>query len=232
MRTSIRLRPYTIVTLSVVAIATRPVTPLVAQGSAPLANHDKQRMTFKSGDLTLVGYSFKPEGAGPFPLVIWNHGSEPDPGNSPQFDSAAAIAGRLHQDLIKSTVASQGFPAAAHLMVRLMGSEQSDDQLAMPTYAKTLNWVDGSKTVVAGCSHGIETLLGAERGAGFNAAFSISPVALSWQSSTVLQDRLKEAVRRINIPVRLTQPPKDASLEPPAYSAPKPNAQGRVRASR
>jgi dienelactone hydrolase len=209
-------------------------------------------MTFKSGDLTLVGYSSKPAGAGPFPLVIWNHGREPDPGSSPQFDSVAAVfapagyavfapvrrghggsQGEYIQERIRSTVASQGFPAAAQLMVRLMGSEQLDDQLAGLSYARTLKWVDASKTVVAGCSYGgIETQLAAERGAGFNAAFSISPAALSWQSSAVLQDRLKEAVRRINIPVLRIQPPKDASSSPPASSAPKPNAQGRARTSR
>src|SRR5436305_14039306 len=51
----------------------------------------KSRVTFKSGDLTLVGYLYKPDGNGPFPGVIWNHGSEQSPGTGPEFDAVAAI---------------------------------------------------------------------------------------------------------------------------------------------
>src|SRR5258708_19391955 len=51
----------------------------------------KERVTFRSDDLTLVGYLFKPHGPGPFPAVIWNHGSERSPGQGRQFDSVAAL---------------------------------------------------------------------------------------------------------------------------------------------
>ncbi len=233
MSTPVRFRRYAIAAV-VVGMATVGTHQLTAQASGSSANHGKQKMTFKSGNLTLTGYSYKPAGSGPFPLVIWNHGSEPDPAGGPQFDSVAAVfvpagyavfapirrgqsesQGEYVQNRIKATVASQGLPTAARLMVRLMESEQLDDQLAGLAYAKTLKWVDSTKTVVAGCSYGgIETLLAAERGAGFKAALSISPAALSWASAPPLQDRLKQAVRRIEIPVLLIQPPKDASLEP------------------
>jgi carboxymethylenebutenolidase len=33
-------------------------------------------ITFTSGDLTLTGFIWKPEGPGPFPAILWNHGSE------------------------------------------------------------------------------------------------------------------------------------------------------------
>jgi hypothetical protein len=32
--------------------------------------YNKQRVTFKSGELTLVGYLFKPEGSGPYPAIV------------------------------------------------------------------------------------------------------------------------------------------------------------------
>src|SRR5262245_4999608 len=51
----------------------------------------KQRVTFRSGRLTLVGFLFRPAGSGPFPAVIWNHGSEQSPSVGPQFDSVAGI---------------------------------------------------------------------------------------------------------------------------------------------
>jgi dienelactone hydrolase len=34
-------------------------------------------VSFPSGGLTLQGVVFKPEGAGPFPAVVYNHGSAP-----------------------------------------------------------------------------------------------------------------------------------------------------------
>ena len=195
---------------------------------------NKQRVTYPNGALTLVGYIYKPNGPGPFPTVVWNHGSEPNPGGGPQYDSVAAIfvpagyavvapmrrghsdsQGKYIQDTIRATNQRSGEAAAERLMVELMGSEQLSDQLAGLAYAKTLAFVDTNKLVVAGCSYGgIETLLAAERGAGFKAAMPISPAALSWRGHELLQNRLIDAVRRIQIPVLLIQPPKDASLEP------------------
>ena len=34
-----------------------------------------EMITFRSGDLELKGYLWKPSGDGPFPAVLWNHGS-------------------------------------------------------------------------------------------------------------------------------------------------------------
>ena len=195
---------------------------------------DKQRVTFRNGTLTLVGYLYRPKGAGPSPTLVWNHGSEPNPGGGPQFDSVAAIfvpagyavlaplrrghgdsQGDYIQDRIAAAFRESGAAQAERLMVQLMGSEQLSDQLAGLAYAKSLPFVDTTRLIVAGCSYGgIETLLAAERGAGFRAAMAISPAALSWRGHRVLQERLLEAVRRIEIPVLLIQPPNDASLEP------------------
>jgi len=73
----------------------------------------------------------------------------------------------------------------------------------------------GSALAVAGCSYGgIQTLLAAERGAGFKAAVAMSPAALSWNRNPLLRDRLILAAQRTEVPVFLIQPPKDASLEP------------------
>ena len=96
-----------------------------------------------------------------------------------------------------------------------MWSSPRDDQIAGPAYLKTLAYVDTRRLVVAGCSFGgIQTLLAAERGVGYRAAVAISPGALSWNGNPPLRDRLVAAARKIEIPVFLIQPPKDASLEP------------------
>ncbi len=189
----------------------------------------KERVTFKSDNLTLVGFLFKPDGAGPFPALIWNHGSEESPGTGRQFDAVAAIvvpAGyvvfapmrRGHGDSEGQYVMDQLRRAQAgrnSLLVRLMEGEQLDDQLAGQSYLRRLPYVDPNRLVVAGCSFGgIQTLLAAERGAGYRAAVAISPGALSWNGNPLLRDRLIAAVRKTEIPVFLIQPPKDASLEP------------------
>src|SRR5262245_62415584 len=195
---------------------------------------NKQRITFQSGALTLVGYLFKPEGSGPFPAIVWNHGSEKNPGGGAQFDTVASIfvpAGyvvfapmrRGHSDsegdyivdAVQREREQHVSPAAQQLAARLLQTSQLDDQLAGLAVVKRQPFVDVMRLIVAGCSYGgIQTLLGAEKEAGYRAAVSISPAAQSWAGSPDLRARMQTAVSRINIPVFLLQPAKDASLEP------------------
>jgi len=213
------------------------VAASLARGQAPATSTAaimKQPVAFRSDGLALVGYLFKPEGAGPFPAVIWNHGSERAPGRGQQFTAAAAIfvgAGYvLFAPVRRGHEGSEGVyivdetnrarktgrqQEANRLVIRKLETEQLDDQLAGLAYLSGLPFVDTSRIVVAGCSYGgIQTLLGAERGVGYRAAVSISPAALSWEGNPLLRERLLQAVRKIEIPVMLLQPPKDASLEP------------------
>jgi dienelactone hydrolase len=174
-----------------------------------------QTVTFKSGDHILFGVLYKPEGRGPFPALIWNHGSEKGPEAGPQFGSVASIfvpvgyvvfapvrrghgssKGRYIIDVIKQTGATEGIQAAKRMTVQLLETEQLDDQLAGLAYLKQLPFVDRDRIVVAGCSYGgIQTLFGAERNVGYKAAISISPAALSWDGNPFLQERLVQSVR-------------------------------------
>ena len=223
-----RARSAVALLVAAVALASNARAQRDTLTSAPASAFNKQRVTFKSGELTLVGYLFKPNGRGPFPLVVWNHGSEPNPGGGPQFDSVAAIfvpagyvvfapvrrghvgsEGRYIQDEITAARERGGMDAAQRTMIRLHETEQLDDQLAGQAYARHVAGVDTTRMVVAGCSYGgIQTLLVAERGAGYKAAIPISPAALSWQFSPLLQERLVRAVAKIEIPVFLIQPMK------------------------
>jgi carboxymethylenebutenolidase len=212
-------------------IVVAPWYPTPATAQAQSAAWSKERVTFKSGSLTLVGFLFKPDGAGPFPALVWNHGSERNPGTMRQFDAVAAIfvpAGyvvfapmrRGHGDsegpyIMDQLRRGQEGHASASLAVRLLEGEHLDDQLAGQAYVKRLPYVDPQRLVVAGCSFGgIETMLAAERGAGYRAAVAISPGAQSWNGNAPLRDRLVAAARKAEIPVFLIQPPNDASLEP------------------
>src|SRR5262249_28326189 len=48
---------------------------------------------FTSGNQHLRGFLFKPEGAGPFPAVLYNHGSEKLPGSKPGIGNFFAANG-------------------------------------------------------------------------------------------------------------------------------------------
>ncbi len=209
---------------------------LIATGTRSLAQQapfNKQRVTVKNDGLALAAYVYKPDGNGPFPTVIWNHGSEANPGGGPQFDSVAKIfvpagfavfatvrrghvgsEGRYIVDSL-NVLRAKGDGSDREIMVRLLETQQLGDQLAGVAYAKTLPFVDKNQLVVAGCSFGgIQTLLAAERSRDFKAALPISPAAQTWALNPFIRDRLKAAVRAINVPVFLIAPPKDANLDP------------------
>jgi dienelactone hydrolase len=220
----------------VVAISTAPSLDAqeASESVGPQPPVAAQPITFKSGGLSLVGVLYKPEGNGPFPALIWNHGSEGRPDAGPQFDSVASIfvpagyvvfapvrrgqgrsEGSYIIDTIRQTRITGGKAAANRLAVHLLESEQLDDQLAGLAYVKQLSFVDPHRIAVAGCSFGgIQTLLGVERGVGYRAAISISPAALSWGGNPFLQNRLIRSMQGITVPTLLLQPAKDASLKP------------------
>jgi carboxymethylenebutenolidase len=205
-----------------------------ATGATARSHLVAQQVTLTSSGLSLVAFLYKPDGDGPFPALIWNHGSEKRPDRSTQFESVASIfvpagyvvlapvrrghggsEGHYIVNEIRQARFLEGSDRAARVAVRLLESGQLDDQLAGLDYVKRLPFVDPQRIAVAGCSYGgIQALLGAERGAGYRVAVSLSPAAQSWEGNLYLQRRLVQAVQRIDIPVLLLQPAKDASLEP------------------
>jgi len=48
-------------------------------------------VTFPSGGLILHGVLFKPEGAGPFPAVVYNHGSAPGMLSKDAFEALGPV---------------------------------------------------------------------------------------------------------------------------------------------
>src|SRR5262249_59866144 len=109
----------------------------------------KQRIAFKSHGLTLTGFLLRPDGPGPFPAIVWNHGSEKNPGGGPQFDTVASIfvphgyvvfapmrrghsdsEGEYVVDAVQREAAARGFPAGQKLAARLLQTSQLNDQLA------------------------------------------------------------------------------------------------------
>lgn len=220
--------------MNIAATATPAPTTVTRIQPTPTLRPTKEKVSFKSGDLTLVGYLYKPGGAGPFPSLISNHGSDKDPYASHGLDISSEMfvaagyvvmvplrrghgesPGPFMGDLVQQEKKTKGDAAADQLVVQLLEGPELDDQLAGLAYLKNLPYVDKNRLGVIGCSYGgIETLFAAERGAGFKAAVAMSPAAESWVGNKPLQDRLIKAVSATNIPVFLIHPAKDVSLLP------------------
>jgi carboxymethylenebutenolidase len=187
-------------------------------------------VTFPSGNLVLHGFIYKPEGKGPFPALLWNHGSERRPGwlpdLAPLFISRGYILfiphrrghgrspGEYIMDQLARAKESRGLQARNKKLVELMEAHL-EDQIAALTYLKGLPEVDTQRIAVAGCSFGgIQTILMAERGLGLRAAIDFAGAAQTWKESADLRDRMVKAVRQAQMPVLFIQAENDYDLAP------------------
>jgi carboxymethylenebutenolidase len=194
-----------------------------AQSPAPAA---PQEVVFPSGKLQLHGFLWKPEGPGPFPAIIWNHGSEKLPGshatlaqfylqhNYVFFEPHRRGQGRSPGDYIQDLVEQAPPPQRAQRMVELQDAEV-DDVVAALNYLKSQTLVDPLRIAISGCSFGgIQTLLTGERDLGVKALVPFAPAAMSWDRNSVIHERLKQAIGRAKAPIFLLQAENDYSLGP------------------
>jgi len=186
---------------------------------------------------------WKPAGSGPFPAVLFNHGSG---GNTAditawmQITEAAEIlapffvkhgyaffypyrrghgpsAGQapFMQDILRHEEEAKGREARQHLQFILVTGDQLDDVLAALAYLKTAPGIDARRIAVAGHSFGGQlTLLAAERDPTIRAAVSFAGAAGSWQRSAELRDRLLVAIRKTNAAIMLTHAENDVDTSP------------------
>lgn len=195
-----------------------------ASSSAPAASGDlsPELVIYPSGGLTLHGFLYRPPGPGPFPAVVFNHGSEPLPGSKPdqaQFYVRHGFVlflphrrgqGRSSDAGPSITTVDGTGPALVDALVA-----QSDDVMAAVAYAAALPYVDRTRIAVAGCSlGGIESLLAAERGTGLVAAIDFAGAAITWANNPALQDRMKLAARNATVPVFFLQAENDYDTAP------------------
>ena len=184
-------------------------------------------ITFKSGDLALKGFVWKPEGSGPFPAIVWNHGSEKQPGTvasvAPYFVSRGYVflvphrrgqgqsAGTYIMDQLHAAVS----PAQRSRMLVALHEVHLQDQLAALAYLRSLPYVDQNRLVVMGASFGgIQTMLAVERRSGYRVAIDCSGAAQTWRGSPDLRARLTAAASKATIPVFFLQAENDYDLAP------------------
>ena len=176
-------RPF-LVTLSVLLIAA--CRQSVAQSTDSTDARQRAPFSYQSDGLKITGLMSKPAGAGPFPVVLVNHGG---------FDPAKAVGGFLDFFASKGLVALAsdyrgcGDAEGKHEVAK----GEVNDILNLVRHARTLPYVDGKRISVWGFSHGgALALLAASRDASIRAAVVVQgPVEMgdAWRHWSQHQDK-------------------------------------------
>ena len=207
-------------------ISAHPRRPELAPGQ-----EKGEVVSIPSGGLTLKGFIYRPKGAGPFPSVIWNHGSEKLPGWQPEL--AAFYTSRRFVFFIPHR-RGHGLSPGDYIVdrqrkfeadhphdreavwkeqVRLL-DEYNPDVVASLAWLKSQPYVDKDRIVMSGCSYGgIQTLLTVEKGLGVKGFIPFAPAAMSW-ANVKLRERLLRAVGDAKAPLFLLQAGNDYSTGP------------------
>lgn len=194
-----------------------------------------ETITFQGGKNELRGLLYKPDGPGPFPALLYNHGSAPGLVNNEAFDAIAptfvargwaffapyrrgqglsADAGPYIMDEVRSARARRGTPAAAETMTRLLMTDHLDDQIAALDWIRTQPFVRPNAIATMGNSFGgIQAVLGAEHG-GYCAAVDAAGGAESWNEAPQLRELMIRAVRHATTPILFFQAANDYDIEP------------------
>ncbi|MFZ1010718.1 MAG: alpha/beta fold hydrolase, partial [Candidatus Sulfotelmatobacter sp.] len=178
---------------------------------------------YQSGKLRIQAYLSRPAGAGPFPLVIFNHGSRAGYEREQRTFSymadlylsagyAVLIPERRGYGQSDGATFSEavGKNVDAKFIERL--EAEADDVLAALPYLATLPFVDVKRIAIAGWSFGgIVTMLAIARSSVFKAAIDQAGGALSWQRSAALREALIRAAQRATTPILFMDAENDAT---------------------
>jgi carboxymethylenebutenolidase len=192
-------------------------------------------VSFKNSSIVLRGELFVPKGEGPFPAVLYNHGSAPGMLNSEASKVIAPLytvkswiffmpyrrgqglsseAGKYIGAEIENAFKAGGEKVAAKKMVDLLKGDHLSDQLAALNWLREQKFVNKNRIAVAGNSFGgIESILGAAK-ENYCAAVNASGGAESWAKAPSLQVLMKESVRKAKAPIFFFQAANDFDLSP------------------
>jgi dienelactone hydrolase len=218
----------------------------VALATGQPASLVPETVVIPSGQLHLKAFFWKPAGPGPFPAVLFCHGSggaEADhTAGLPITEAAEKLAplflkhgyaflylfrrgqglsadqGPFMQDILQREETTKGKEARQHLQFVLATTDHLDDVMAGLTFLKTIPGIDPKRLAIVGHSFGGQlTLLVAEHDNTIRAAVTVSAAAGSWERSPELRKRLLTAVGNSTAPIMLIQAANDYSTAP-SYS--------------
>lgn len=205
---------------SVLAVLVRAAQEVNAEKSNP----PYTTIFYKSGTLRIEAYLYKPVGAGPFPLVIYNHGNRL-PGRE-RIEVPNPFIGRLLTEAGYAVLVPErrGFgksdgqtfaeEVGADIDATLTGRVQAetDDVLAGIEYARTEPSINTKRIAIMGYSlGGMVTVFAASRSGAFVAAIAQASGSLNWDKSPALRKALPEAAGKIAIPILCMVAENDAT---------------------
>jgi dienelactone hydrolase len=202
-----------------------------------------ETVVVSSGKLRLKAFFWRPNGPGPFPAVLFNHGSggadANHTGGLPVTEAAEKLAplfvkhgyaflylfrrgqglsvdqGSFIQDILQQEEATRGKEARQHLQFVLATTDHLDDVLAALTFLKATPGIDAKCIAIAGHSFGGQlTLFAAERDNTIRAAVAFAAAANSWERSPELRSRLRAAAEKTTASIMLIQAANDYNTAP------------------
>ena len=215
-------------------------TALAVGQQSPIA---PETVVVPSGKLRLKAFLWKPTGPGPFPAVLFCHGSGDADSNHtaglPITEAAERLAplflkhgyaflylfrrgqgpsadqGPFMQDILQHEETTKGKEARQHLQFVLATTDHLDDVMSGLSFLKATPVIDPKRVAIAGHSFGGQlTLLATERDNSLRAAVAFAAAANSWERSSELRERLLTAVNKATAPIMLIHAANDYSTAP------------------
>jgi carboxymethylenebutenolidase len=196
-----------------------------------------------NGSVTLHALLWRPQGRGPFPAILLNHGSGrtraqleqlgPYEGQADTLGPVFARHGYVFLflfrrgvglstdqgtnavDLMNAEFAAHGQEARNALQLQLLENRELSDAVAGLAFLRALPTVEPARVAIVGHSFGGSlSLLLAEREPNLRAVVIFSGVGYSWDRSSQLRARLLTAVEHIRAPVFFIHAANDYSVAP------------------
>ncbi len=172
-----------------------------------------EEVFYASGRLRIQAYLYKPVSEGPFPVVIYNHGSRQlrERVSVPfaYIGSMLAASGYLVLVPERRGYGLSDGPTFSEVVGEDRGprfvtrvQEETDDVLAAAEFVKTLPYADTTRMGVMGWSFGgIVSVFAASRSSTFRVVVDQAGAALTWNRSPAMQQALKETAGRLHVPL-------------------------------
>jgi carboxymethylenebutenolidase len=230
-------KPCVIILAALVLISTLAAT------AEDQASRGPETVVVHNGTVTLRALLWRPQGHGPFPAILLNHGSGPTPEELKRFgpyEQQADILGPVFArhgyvflflfrrgvglsadqgtnavDMMNSEFSAHGQEARNKLQLQLLEHREMGDALAGLAFLRARPDVDSRNVALVGHSFGGSlTLLMAEREPNLRAVLIFSGAGYSWDRSPELRARLLTAVAHIGMPVFFIHAANDYSVAP------------------
>ncbi len=172
-----------------------------------------EEVFYPSGKLRIQAYLYKPAGEGPFPVVIYNHGSRPTRERVPMpfvyVGSMLEASGYLVLVPERRGYGLSDGPTFSEVVGEDRGprfvtrvQEETDDVLAAAEFVKTLPYADATRVGVMGWSFGgIVSVFAASRSSTFRVVVDQAGAALTWNRSPAMQQALTDAAGHVRVPL-------------------------------